>query len=234
MKAMEENGIGRPSTYAPTLSTLQNRGYVYREDRRLFPTDTGMIVNDLLLEHFPGIVDIGFSARMEEDLDKIAEEDANWREIIGEFYGPFAEQLERANKEMPEVKAEPEYIGRECPTCREGQLIYRWGRYGKFISCDRFPECRHTEQHLEKIGVTCPDDGGDLVQRRTRKGRTFYGCANYPECEFTSWKRPLAVPCPHCQGTLVLMNKKNAQCLACETVTPLEEIQLEQVGETNN
>ena len=110
----------------------------------------------------------------------------------------------------------------------EGQLILRWGRYGKFISCDRFPECRHTEQFLEKIGVTCPEDGGDLVERRTRKGRTFYGCANYPECEFTSWKKPIPAPCPQCQGTLVMINKKNAQCLACETVTPVEQLETEQ------
>ncbi len=224
VKAMEENRIGRPSTYAPTLSTLQNRGYVYREERRLYPTETGIIVNDLLMVHFPNIVDIGFSARMEADLDKIAQDVANWEEIIGEFWGPFSAQLEKANIEMPEVKAEPEYIGRDCPKCGEGQLMLRWGRYGKFISCDRFPECRHTEQFLEKIGVSCPDCGGDLVERRTRKGRIFYGCANYPECEFTSWKKPLNTPCPHCKGMLVTMNKKNAKCLECETVVPLDEL----------
>ena len=230
VKEMEENGIGRPSTYAPTLSTLQNRGYVYRDGRRLFPTETGIIVNDLLMDHFPGIVDIGFSARMEEDLDKIAEDQAEWIDVVGEFYRPFAEQVEKANEEMPEVKAEPEYVGRECPECGQGQLILRWGRYGKFISCDRFPECRHTEQYLEKIGVKCPEDGGELVERRTRKGRIFYGCANYPECEFTSWKKPIPAPCPHCGGTLVIMNKNNAQCLACETVTPLDELELEEAG----
>ncbi len=228
VKTLEENGIGRPSTYAPTLSTLQNRGYVYREGRRLFPTETGLIVNDLLLEHFPDIVDYGFSARMEEELDRIAHEKEDWVEVIREFYEPFSEQVERAKVEMPEVKAEPEYVGRECPTCGEGQLILRWGRYGKFISCDRFPDCRHTEPYLEKIGVTCPEDGGEIVERRTRKGRIFYGCANFPECEFTSWKRPLPTPCPHCQGTLVVANKKHAKCLNCETTFPLEEVQLEE------
>ncbi|MFN2146211.1 MAG: type I DNA topoisomerase, partial [Anaerolineales bacterium] len=227
VKAMEENRIGRPSTYAPTLSTLQNRGYVYREDRRLFPTETGIIVNDLLMDHFPNIVDIGFSARMEDDLDKIAEDQANWVNVVDEFWGPFSAQVETANIEMPEVKAEPEYVGRSCPKCGEGQLILRWGRYGKFISCDRFPECRHTEQFLEKIGVACPDCGGDLVERRTRKGRIFYGCANYPECEFTSWKKPLKAKCPHCDGLMVMMNRNNAKCLNCETVTPLDEFQLE-------
>ena len=228
VKSLEENGIGRPSTYAPTLSTLQNRGYVYREERRLYPTETGIIVNDLLTDHFPEIVDLGFSARMEEDLDKIAHENADWVEVIREFYDPFSEQVEKAKEEMPEVKAEPEYVGRTCPTCEQGQLIIRWGRYGKFISCDRFPDCRHTEPFLEKIGVVCPEDGGEIVERRTRKGRIFYGCSNYPECEFTSWKKPLPTPCPNCQGTLVVQNKNHAQCLACENTYPLEEVQPEE------
>jgi DNA topoisomerase-1 len=222
VKTLEENGIGRPSTYAPILSTLQNRGYVYREERRLHPTETGMIVNDLLTEHFADIVEVGFTAKMEENLDKIAFEGEPWVEIIREFYGPFAELVEKALQDMPEMKAEPEYVGRTCPECEQGQLMIRWGRYGKFISCDRFPECRHTEPFLEKIGVTCPLDGGDIVKRQTRKGRTFYGCANYPECEFTSWKQPIAKPCPNCQGMLVIANKRSTQCLQCEEQFPIE------------
>jgi len=231
VRALEENGIGRPSTYAPTLSTLQNRGYVFREGRRLIPTETGIIVNDLLMEHFPEIVDLGFSARMEEDLDKIAHEHTDWIDVIREFYDPFEQQLEKANEEMPEVKAEPEYVGRTCPECGQGQLLIRWGRFGKFISCERFPECRYTEPFLDKIGVTCPKDGGEIVERRTRKGRIFYGCSNYPECDFTSWKRPLPTPCPNCQGTLVIQNSKHAQCLECETSYPLEEVQPEEQTE---
>jgi DNA topoisomerase-1 len=232
VKTLEENGIGRPSTYAPTMSTLQNRGYVYREGRRLFPTETGTIVNDLILEHFPNIVDVGFSANMEADLDKIAHEHTDWIDVVREFYEPFARQVEKAEKEMPEVKAEPEYVGRECPECKQGQLIIRWGRYGKFISCDRFPDCRYTEPFLEKIGVTCPEDGGEIVKRRTRKGRTFYGCANYPECEFTSWKRPLPTPCPNCKGMLVVANKREARCLDCESDFPLEQVEVkEESGE---
>ena len=224
VKTLEENGIGRPSTYAPILSTLQNRGYVYREERRLHPTETGVIVNDLLTEHFPNIVDVSFTAQMEENLDRIAHEGEPWVEIIREFYGPFAEQVEKAIEEMPEVKAEPEYLGRTCPECEQGQLMIRWGRYGKFISCDRFPECRHTEPFLEKIGVTCPEDGGDIIERRTRKGRTFYGCSNYPNCEFTSWKRPISASCPRCQGTLVTANKHHVKCLQCEEQFTLEEV----------
>ena len=225
VKTMEEYGIGRPSTYAPTMSTLQNRGYVTRDGRRLFPTETGRVVNELISEHFPKIVDVSFTANMEADLDKVANGDEEWVDIIREFYGPFSETVERAKEEMPEVKAEPEYIGRTCPTCEKGQLMIRWGRYGKFIGCDNFPECRHTEPLLEKIGVHCPDcEDGEIVERRTRKGRIFYGCSNYPECEFTSWKKPIATPCPNCKGMLVIQNKNDAQCLNCENRYPLDEV----------
>jgi DNA topoisomerase-1 len=229
VKLLEENGIGRPSTYAPTLSTLQNRGYVFREGRRLHPTETGVIVNDLLTEHFPDIVDVSFTAKMEQDLDKVAAGEMDWVKTLQDFYPDFAAQVEKAEKEMPEVKAEPEYIGRECPSCGEGQLMIRRGRYGKFISCDRFPDCRHTEPWLEKIGVKCPDcEEGDVVERRTRKGRIFYGCSRYPECEFTSWKRPIAEPCPNCQGTLVIANKNQVQCMACEERFPKDQFNLEE------
>jgi len=232
VKTLEEYGIGRPSTYAPTLNTLQQRGYIVREDRRLIPTETGLLVNDLISEHFPAIVDYQFTALMEEELDKIASGDLGWVSVIREFYEPFSAEVERAKLEMPESKAEPEYVGRTCPTCNQGQLIIRWGRYGKFIGCERFPDCRHTEPWLQKIGVICPLDGGELVERRTRKGRTFFGCANYPACEFTSWKRPLPAPCPNCGGTLVIANKQNAQCLKCETVYPLDEVVKEEASET--
>jgi len=215
VQALEENGIGRPSTYAPTLSTIQTRGYVYREDKRLVPTETGMLVNDLIVKYFPEIVDYNFTARMEEDLDKIAAGDAEWVKIMDEFYGPFSKKVEKAQEDMPVVKSEPEPVGRDCPKCGR-ELVIRYGRYGKFISCSGFPDCRHTEPWLEKIGVTCPQDGGDLVERKTRKGRTFFGCNNYPECDFTSWKRPIEQPCPNCQGLLVIVNKREVQCIKCE------------------
>ncbi|MEX2161758.1 MAG: type I DNA topoisomerase [Anaerolineales bacterium] len=231
VKTLEEYGIGRPSTYAPTLNTLQQRGYVTREERRLIPTETGLLVNDLITEHFPAIVDYQFTAEMEEHLDKIASGEEGWVKIIRDFYEPFSATVERAKAEMPESKAGPEYVGRTCPTCNQGQLIIRWGRYGKFIGCERFPECRHTEPWLQKIGVICPLDGGELVERRTRKGRVFFGCANYPACEFTSWKRPIATPCPNCAGTLVIANKNFAQCLKCETQFPLDDVQPEPAEE---
>jgi DNA topoisomerase-1 len=231
VRTLEENGIGRPSTYAPILSTLQQRGYVTRDGKRLTPTETGILVNDLIIEHFPDIVDIGFTAHMEEDLDKIAEGEEQWTNIIREFYTPFSIQVERAEENMPEMKTGPEPIGRACPECGH-ELVTRWGRYGKFISCSNFPECRYTEAWLEKIGVRCPKDGGEIVERKTRKGRLFYGCANYPNCDFTSWKLPLSTPCPACGGLLVVADKKNAQCTQCEERFPLDEVTTDETVET--
>jgi len=163
VRALEENGIGRPSTYAPIMGTIQQRGYVYRENRRLFPTDTGILVNDLLVEHFPDVIEVGFTARMESDLDRIASGDEEWGEVIKRFYEPFEKDLKIAEEKIPKMKVELEPIGRACPRCGN-DLVIRWGRYGKFISCSNFPECRHTEPLLEKIGVTCPLDGGDVVK----------------------------------------------------------------------
>ena len=223
VQALEEDGIGRPSTYAPTISTIQQRGYVLREEKRLMPTEIGMQVTDLMTQYFPDIVDFQFTARMEEDLDMIASGQAEWAEVIHEFYHPFAEDLKKAQAEMPVTKSGPEPIGRICPE-DGGELVIRYGRFGKFISCANFPTCRYTEPWLEKIGVLCPKDGGELVERKTRKGRTFYGCINYPNCEFTSWKRPLKLPCPKCNGLLVVANKREAQCTNCQESFLLEDI----------
>jgi DNA topoisomerase-1 len=223
VQSLEENGIGRPSTYAPTISTIQQRGYVERVDKRLIPTDTGLQVNDLMVEYFPEVVDYNFTAHMEEDLDKIADGGMAWTDAIREFYTPFAEDVKKAQAEMPVTKSGPEPIGRACPTCGK-ELVIRYGRFGKFISCSGFPDCRYTEPWLLKIGVNCPADGGELVERKTRKGRTFFGCVNYPNCEFTSWKKPLAVPCPKCSGMLVIANKRETQCINCQESFLLEEI----------
>ena len=223
VQALEEEGIGRPSTYAPTLSTIQQRGYVVREEKRLVPTDIGIQVNDLMMQYFPDIVDLKFTARMEEDLDMIASGQAEWVEVMHEFYRPFAEDVRKAQAEMPVMKSEPEPIGRKCPE-DGGELVIRYGRFGKFISCSNFPTCRYTEPWLEKIGVRCPKDGGELVERKTRKGRTFFGCENYPNCDFTSWKRPLMQPCPKCGGLLVVASKREAQCTNCQETFQLEEI----------
>jgi len=223
VQTLEENGIGRPSTYAPILSTIQARGYVERLDKRLIPTETGLLVNDIVVEHFPDIVNLSFTAKMEEDLDKVANGNQEWVDVMRAFYGSFSIEVEKAQKAIPVTKIGPEPIGRNCPDCGH-ELVIRYGRYGKFISCSNFPECRHTEPWLEKIGIFCPKDGGDIVQRKTRKGRIFFGCANYPGCDFTSWKRPLVPPCPKCGGMLVMANKHNSQCLGCEETFLLEDV----------
>lgn len=223
VQILEENGVGRPSTYAPILSTIQERGYVQRESKRMVPTETGLLVNDLLVDHFPEIVDLSFTARMESELDEVASGDSAWVDSIRRFYTTFSPQVEKARAEMPETKTELEKVGRVCPTCG-ADLVIRWGRFGKFISCSAFPGCRYTEAWLEKIGVACPKDGGDLVERKTRKGRVFYGCNHYPECDFTSWKRPIPKACPNCGGLMVIANKKEVQCTACEHSILIEQV----------
>ena len=223
VQVLEEFGIGRPSTYAPILSTIQARGYVIREVKKLIPTETGLLVNDLMVEYFPDILGVHFTAGMEEDLDQIASGKRHWTDVLQKFYDDFKPQLDHAKSEMPETKTEPEKVGKPCPTCGH-DLIIRWGRFGKFISCSDFPKCRFTEAFLEKIGVMCPEDDGDIVLRKTRKGRIFYGCANYPTCEFTSWNRPIKSVCPACGGLLVTKNKNEAQCIKCEEVFQLEKL----------
>lgn len=215
VQALEEYGIGRPSTYAPILSIIQNRGYVTRDGKRLTPTDIGIQVSDLVVEYFSDVVNVNFTAKMEDELDQIANGNEDWVDTIRTFYDKFEPQLKHAQAEMPEQKAELEKIGKACPECGQ-DLVIRWGRYGKFVSCSGFPACRHTEAFLEKIGVTCPKDGGEIVLRKTRRGRVFYGCENYPNCDFTSWKEPVKHVCPNCHGMLVVANKREYQCLDCE------------------
>ncbi|MEL6308765.1 MAG: type I DNA topoisomerase [Chloroflexota bacterium] len=193
VKALEEYGIGRPSTYAPTVAVIQDRDYVNKEAKRLVPTDVGKIVSELLVEYFSDEMQYEFTAKMEGELDDIAESDGEWRPMLRSFYTPFENRLENARANMPTVKQE-EKIGRICTTCNEGELVIRYGRYGKFIGCENYPECRHTEQYVEYVGMTCPDCGeeheGELVVKKTRRGRTFYGCSRYPECEYSTWKLP--------------------------------------------
>lgn len=215
VRALEKYGIGRPSTYAPILATIQQRGYVQRDGRRLAPTETGFLVNDLLVEHFTEVLNYGFTAQMEEHLDEIAAGQREWVPVVREFYIPFKQRLDEADRKIEKVDLEPQEIGRDCPECGQ-PLIIRWGRYGKFIGCKGFPECRYTEPWLEKVGVACPQCGGDLVEKRTRKGRVGYGCINYPDCEFWVWKRPLPQPCPACGGLLTEGRKGWAKCIACE------------------
>jgi DNA topoisomerase-1 len=226
VRTLEEYGIGRPSTYAPTVSIIQDREYVTKldKDKRLIPSDTGKIVNDLLVRYFPDVMDYQFTARMEDQLDEIAEGHVEWRPMLGDFYQPFQHQLKTAREGAPSVNQE-EPVGRDCPVCGN-PLIIRYGRFGKFIGCSTYPECSHTEPWLERMGIPCPVcgevHGGELVVRRSKRGRTFYGCGRYPECDFTSWKRPLAQPCPNCGGLLVEQNRTTAQCIRCGKTTAIE------------
>jgi len=200
VRALEERGIGRPSTYAPIIETIKHRGYVELEDRRMYPTELGTLVNSLLVEHFPTVVNVGFTAHMEEDLDRVEEGQEDWIRLLHGFYGPFAEVLHKAEQNIEEVEMAPEEIGEPCPRCTK-PLVKRRGRYGQFIACSGYPECSYTRP--VGIGVKCPLDAGEVVERRTRKGRMFFGCANYPACTFTSWDRPTGRVCPECGQMLV-------------------------------
>jgi DNA topoisomerase-1 len=215
VKALEENGIGRPSTYSSIISTIQDRGYIDREKRRLLPTETGQIVNDILVEYFPEILSVDFTAHMEDDLDEIAD-GKNWVPVIQEFYDVFEGDLEKADQAIPKInlKKEVEFVGRDCPESGH-PLVYREGRYGRFIGCSDFPKCRYTEQILNKTGVVCPVGGGEIVERRTRKGRVWYSCARYPECEWTSWKKPLPEKIESCDGIIVQATKETTECVSC-------------------
>lgn len=226
VKALEEYGIGRPSTYAPTMATIQDREYIEKLDKRLVPTETGKTVNDLLVQYFPNILDYQFTARMEDQLDTVAEGKIEWVPMLNEFYAPFDQQMTSARADMPKVKQD-EFVGRDCPESGH-PLVIRYGRFGKFIGCSNYPECRYTEPLLDKTGISCPTcgkiHGGEIVQRKTRKGKIFWGCSRYPECDFTSWKRPVPQPCPNCGNLLVELNKTTVQCTNCENTYPKEEI----------
>ena len=217
VKALEENGIGRPSTYSTIVDTIQARGYVTQEDRRFAPTEIGIAVNDLLAEHFKDIVDLKFTAGMEGDLDKVAEGNADWVGILRNFYGPFAHQLEDAEKKLPRLEIKDEPTDEICPNCQRPMVI-KTGRFGKFISCTGYPECKTTKPIVKDTGAKCPKDGGMVVERRSKKGRTFYGCANYPKCDFVSWDRVIPQPCPVCGGHVVAKNRRGGvvhlQCAA--------------------
>lgn len=191
VKKLEELGIGRPSTYAPTLSTIQDRFYVEKEEKKFKPTPLGTTVTDFLVKYFPDIFDYGFTASMEDKLDDVADGSQNWKEILKEFYTPFEKKLETTTDTAEKVNLPVETVDKECPKCGK-QLVVRTGKFGKFLACSGFPDCKHTEQ-LEQISdVKCPKDGGDIVQRRTKTGRPFWGCKNYPNCDFASWNKPTA------------------------------------------
>ena len=208
VKTLEELGIGRPSTYAQIIDTIRRRGYVVIEEKRFWPTELGCIVVELLKEHFPNIIDVEFTANMEGRLDQIEEGQEDWVQVLTEFWGPFEVELKRAELHMEEVEIAEEETDEVCEKCGRNMVI-RQGRYGQFLACPGFPECRNTKPLLKEIGVVCPQCGGQVVERTTRRGRTFYGCANYPKCEFTSWQRPVGKDCPQCGQFMVLKARRN-------------------------
>lgn len=212
VKALEENGIGRPSTYAPIIATLFEREYIYQEKRKLIPSELGRLVDMLLSSNFPSVVDVGFTAQMEKRLDSIEEGNEEWTQVLKELWEPFKEQVEKAERELKRVEMEDEPAGVTCEKCGRPMVIKK-GRYGKFIACSGYPECKNTKPLVEKAGVKCPKCGGEIVVRHSKKGRVFYGCENYPECDFSTWYRPYpGKTCPVCGAFLV---EKGKDTLAC-------------------
>lgn len=215
VKTMEEIGIGRPSTYAPTIDTIQRRNYVTMEGKRFVPTELGEIVLKLIVEFFPEIINIDFTAQMETSLDEVEEGKKNWIAIVDNFYSEFSKRLSVAEKEMKDVVIKDEPAGIICEKCGH-EMVYKMGRYGKFLACSNFPDCRNTKPILKKTGVPCPKCGkGEVVERRSKKRRIFYGCERYPDCDFVSWDKPIPRKCPKCGSYLVEKKEKKAKTVQC-------------------
>lgn len=215
VKTLEELGIGRPSTYAPTLATIQDRYYVTKIEKKFEPTELGILVNDLLVEFFPDIVDANFTSEMEEDLDEVADGEKNWVPVLADFYTPFEHTVEKAETEMAKVNLEPEPAGFDCALCGRPMII-RLGKYGKFVGCSGFPDCRNIQSLLKSTGVTCPKCGeGEVVLKSSKRKRIFYGCSRYPDCDFVMWERPITEPCPQCGSQMTMAGRHNAKCAAC-------------------
>ncbi|MBM3947289.1 MAG: hypothetical protein FJ315_07855, partial [SAR202 cluster bacterium] len=262
IKALEENGIGRPSTYAPIIATIQDRDYVRKEEGRLKPSSLGKLVSDLLAKHFTDIMDVGFTAGMEEDLDAIAQGKRTWVPVMEEFYRPFSKDLKQAETNLSRAAlGEAEPVCEKCgkpmilkesrwkskfwgcsgyPDCKNTKslklqeartaleestdqvcekcgkpMVIKTGRFGRFLACTGYPDCKNTKPIVISTGVKCPKDGGDILQRKSRKGKTFYSCSNYPACDFSLGARPLAEPCPHCNGLRVAFRRGGARCTVC-------------------
>jgi DNA topoisomerase-1 len=218
VKALEQKGIGRPSTYAPIISTIQDRDYVHKVNGRFHPDEIGIIVNDLLVAYFPKIVDLSFTARMEKELDEIAQGKKEWISILKRFYPPFEKKLHDASEEIEKIRVikQSEEV---CPECGK-PMVVRIGRYGKFLACTDYPECKKTMPLLVKTGVPCPEcgttDHGELVERMSKKKRRFYGCSRYPQCKFSTWQKPVQQPCPECSGLLVVQRGDRVKCTKCD------------------
>ncbi|AZR72361.1 DNA topoisomerase I [Anoxybacter fermentans] len=215
VKTLEEKGIGRPSTYAPIVATIQQRGYVVKDGKTLKPTELGFIVTDLLTEHFPDVIDVEFTAMLEDQLDKVEDGSVDWVKVIKDFYKTFEQRLEQARKEMENVELESEVTDVICEKCGRNMVV-KHGRYGKFLACPGYPECKNTQPYIIKTGVKCIEcEDGELIERRTKKGRIFYGCSNYPECEFITWNKPVKEKCPECGAFLIEKQTKKNKYYQC-------------------
>ncbi len=215
VRTLEELGIGRPSTYAPTLETIQKRGYVALEDKKFVPTELGEIIIQLMEEFFPEIINVEFTAKMEEGLDGVEEGKEDWVKVLSSFYGSFEKRLEVAEEEMKEIEIQDEVSDEICEKCGR-HFVYKMGRFGKFLACSGFPECRNTKPIVKDTGVECPTcHKGKVVERRSKKGRLFYGCDQYPECDFVSWDKPVEKKCPECGGMMVEKRSKGKTALHC-------------------
>ena len=221
VKTLEELGIGRPSTYAPTISTILARRYVVKEQKNLFVTEMGEAVNKIMNDEFPEIVDVNFTATMESLLDGVEKGEINWKEVVRNFYPDLKEEVDKANEELEKIEIKDEVSEEICPNCGRN-LVVKYGPHGKFLACPGFPDCKFTKPYLERTGITCPKCGGEVVIKKTQKGRKFYGCDRYPECDFVSWQRPSNTKCPKCGGYMVVKGK-NLVCAdrECGTVIPL-------------
>lgn len=225
VKSLEEKGIGRPSTYAAIISTIADRDYVIKEKGRYIPTKLGIAVNGLLITHFPNIMDVNFTASMEKELDEIASGEREWKPVLQEFYGPFNQSIDRAMTNAERVPRDQidEESDEICEKC-ERPMVIKSGRFGRFLSCAGFPECKNSKPIIKKTGVACPEDGGEIIERRGRgRNKVFYGCSNYPECKFATNSRPLSEPCPECGKLLVASGRTNARCSDCSYKGPIPE-----------
>lgn len=211
IKELEEKGIGRPSTFAPTIVTLLTRGYVVKEAKKLLVTELGIMTVDMLTEYFKGLINIGFTAQMEEKLDEVAEKKHTKDEVLSEFYGPFKKDLDHAGVAIPIVEIPLEVSNVPCDKCNNGtMMVIREGRFGKFLACPNFPKCRNTKPILHPIGVKCPKCGADILERKSKTGKVFYGCERYPDCDYTTWDKPLNEECPECKHMMVEHVERNS------------------------
>lgn len=228
IKALEENGIGRPSTYSATITTIVSRDYVRRESKTLYPTELGEVITTLMKERFPKIVNVKFTAQMESELDEVENGNEEWVQLLRDFYGEFEETLKKAKTEMEGQKytLEEDRTDYICENCGK-PMVYKYGRYGRFIACSGYPECKTVKKVIEKLGVPCPKCGGDIIVRKTKRGKPFYGCGNYPNCTFASWSEPLNEKCPQCGEMLYKKGGKRPKIVCstegCGYERPVEE-----------